>query len=859
MTTYNTGNPIGSTAVKDLYDNAENLDTAVNDTSRDTWSDRLGRSRKTMSGMEREFNADQASRDNRFNTFIASSGYQFLGDYASGIEITEYNQIVRDLDGEFWRLSGQVELPYTTTGSGLPEDGSLAPLGDAVLRQQLSDKAQGAAMIGRGVVAVDSIADLLSLPAGQRKEGLQFSVASFYEGKNQGGGIFVWDAGKDKAEADGGMVIDPNNIGTLKEFPDQAGLDFFIENQGEGEGSGCFVRVGGESITGECWGIADDLEVSGALNKMFLATRGFKQKISTHSNNIRITSEVTCYGTGAEFTGTVRFKSYAGSFRILDASGSRTSYQIDLSKVTDIPEMTHKIDFLSEVTVGHYVLINTSEKVNRYAPGQWLQYDKTLPVKIVGEDGLVSCRFPWSVERENITDVTVFEPVPNVSILFSDIVVENDEDQPAVPYYHLIAVRRDSVTLEIKSISSTHPSNRVTGTVTTSGNNVTIQNSKLLSLGASGDLYAVQFSSCVDLRVLGCNDVGNGSAVAGRHGSNTRISGCDFTGRIDDHAGSDMVVSQTKCDHVSFAGADILLKDVVANSYHLLAVRGDTPILRGNVVIEGGAVTNIIDSTASTRILSCSIPATMSGFGYPPSIGDYIKISGVIFSDRETFNNALADCTFLSGSSVPSYVSEGGYVLKPRVVDISNIRGASTLNLRVGFASASLFNNDPRPPIVMYVSQCTARTLLVNGVDLAAGTPDREAWQNTSRANGTVVVRAAGCEIDNLSIDHAAIKSCYLSDSFIKSEVGSLYGSTRTGKQGRGVVSFSNCTFGEGVNVNGRVDEMELLSCRIKDYTNFKPRESKVIRSIGTVVDVTSPETPSIDLLQHVDGSVYQV
>src|SRR5690625_5708491 len=107
MTSYNTGNPIGSKDPRDLYDNAENLDTAVNDVANDTWSDRLGRSRKTMSGMERQFDAaedyrestfsltqadkqsrfdaDQDDRDARFNAFIASSGYQLLGDYAADI------------------------------------------------------------------------------------------------------------------------------------------------------------------------------------------------------------------------------------------------------------------------------------------------------------------------------------------------------------------------------------------------------------------------------------------------------------------------------------------------------------------------------------------------------------------------------------------------------------------------------------------------------------------------------------------------------------------------------------------------------------------------------------------------------
>lgn len=175
MTTYNTGNPIGSKDPRDLYDNAENLDTAVNDTSRDTWSDRLGRSRKTMSGMEREFNADQASRDNRFNTFIASSGYQFLGDYAAGIEITEYNQIVRDADGEFWRLSGQVELPYTTTGAGLPEDDSLTPLGDAVLRQELANPDMGAAMIGFTQEGIGAVAQTLE----NKVRSVEFSFDDF--------------------------------------------------------------------------------------------------------------------------------------------------------------------------------------------------------------------------------------------------------------------------------------------------------------------------------------------------------------------------------------------------------------------------------------------------------------------------------------------------------------------------------------------------------------------------------------------------------------------------------------------------------------------------------------------------------
>jgi len=61
MTTYNTGNPVPSTAVKDLYDNAENLDAGING-SAPTWSDRLGRTRRSWDGLTAEI--DEFIADN---------------------------------------------------------------------------------------------------------------------------------------------------------------------------------------------------------------------------------------------------------------------------------------------------------------------------------------------------------------------------------------------------------------------------------------------------------------------------------------------------------------------------------------------------------------------------------------------------------------------------------------------------------------------------------------------------------------------------------------------------------------------------------------------------------------------------
>src|SRR5690554_254901 len=241
MSRNNTGNPIDSKAFPDFQDNVKNLDLAVN-SQEDSWEDRFRVDRMTLSSMERaftdaqgqrsaEFEADQAyregafdsaqdSRETRFNDFIASSGYQFVGDYGPGIEITEYNQLIRDSNGEFWRVSGQVDLPYVTTGAGIPEDDALVPAGDAVLRQDLANPDMGAAMVARGVVAVDSIADLIALPEGQRKEGLRYLVKGYHAGSDVGGGEFYYDPSAHSSEHDGGIAISVS-----KTFPADWGDD----------------------------------------------------------------------------------------------------------------------------------------------------------------------------------------------------------------------------------------------------------------------------------------------------------------------------------------------------------------------------------------------------------------------------------------------------------------------------------------------------------------------------------------------------------------------------------------------------------------------------------------------------------
>lgn len=86
------------------------------------------------------------------------------------------------------------------------------------------------------VVGVDSIK---SLPSADFATG-QYSVTGFYAGSTIGGGVFVWDATRDKADHNGGTVIAPEAVvawdGT------QADLATLLDWTGSGSGSGCYVR-----------------------------------------------------------------------------------------------------------------------------------------------------------------------------------------------------------------------------------------------------------------------------------------------------------------------------------------------------------------------------------------------------------------------------------------------------------------------------------------------------------------------------------------------------------------------------------------------------------------------------------------
>lgn len=144
MTKYHTHNPLGSTDPRDLFDNAQNLDTAINSITAALWQDRFGRKRKTWYGLQKD--AQEA---------IATFGYITLDSFEGGATLKLPNQVLRwKNNGEYYRWDGDFppegkvvqagSTPETTGGINI---GAWLSVGDATLRGNLASES-GAGMVG---------------------------------------------------------------------------------------------------------------------------------------------------------------------------------------------------------------------------------------------------------------------------------------------------------------------------------------------------------------------------------------------------------------------------------------------------------------------------------------------------------------------------------------------------------------------------------------------------------------------------------------------------------------------------------------------------------------------------------------
>ncbi|WP_193133514.1 hypothetical protein [Klebsiella grimontii] len=138
MTRYNTGYPVPSPAMPDVWDNNETIDSFVN-SPENSVTTRTGIVRDTMFGMQKKadeqriaasvalaeqmdsqesaFNAAQTDKEDRFQGFLNSSGYVFLGNYENGpFQFSARNQYIR-YNNQYYRLNAATDVGFITSGT----------------------------------------------------------------------------------------------------------------------------------------------------------------------------------------------------------------------------------------------------------------------------------------------------------------------------------------------------------------------------------------------------------------------------------------------------------------------------------------------------------------------------------------------------------------------------------------------------------------------------------------------------------------------------------------------------------------------------------------------------------------------
>lgn len=121
MTTFATNNPRGSVDPRDLFDNAQNFDTAINTITAALWQDRFGRNRHTWYGFEGMALKTINDIKDAGKQAIRDIGYTSMDSFQAGATLTLPNQILRDTTtGLYYRWDGA--FPKSVPAGSTPEN-----------------------------------------------------------------------------------------------------------------------------------------------------------------------------------------------------------------------------------------------------------------------------------------------------------------------------------------------------------------------------------------------------------------------------------------------------------------------------------------------------------------------------------------------------------------------------------------------------------------------------------------------------------------------------------------------------------------------------------------------------------------
>lgn len=188
-TRYNTGNPIESTDVRDMSDNAKNFDDFANSKSNE-FTDRFGVERKTIHGMNSQFDSQ-----------ILNMGFTRVGTFAAGETLTNLRQtLLWDIadggDGHEYGWSGafpKVVPPLSTPNTtGGVSAGAWVDRSDVALRSELSSPSGPIDFARKGLRDIVSVKDL---PFNAKGDGVTDDSAAIQAAVNSGAEFIYVPAG----------------------------------------------------------------------------------------------------------------------------------------------------------------------------------------------------------------------------------------------------------------------------------------------------------------------------------------------------------------------------------------------------------------------------------------------------------------------------------------------------------------------------------------------------------------------------------------------------------------------------------------------------------------------------------------
>lgn len=544
--TYDTSNePLGSTAVKVLYNNASNLDEALNALVT-SWEDRFGRDRKTWYGFEQDF-----------YQLLQNSGFEtppLIYVDGSPLQVDRPTQLI-SRGGILYSVKLPASFPVDLSGTWAADEPLLVVRGDQSLRQDIL-----AYNKVHDFIVVETVQDVRALPTSMHTRAM---ALGYYEAGDGGGGEFFVDPSELSSSDDGGSVLGngwtrvDKRVLSIKQF----------------------------GAKGD--GITDDFS---AMRRWAEATVKYNADWRIDAGDFFVNGNAPIIlRTGGKAIGTVSVPKNNPDFYIYFQRDS-AGVVIPTDSWGTLVRNSYNINAAN--AIGKNVFLKSTEvladRLNTLEP---YYYCREF-IRVRRKDGTSSSGLACTYTDKTKLVATAFDPSKPITV--ENLLMRITGDGPDATVRPRLLVERDSVTFQGGGISNVKPATGFHhGPIVSQCADVVFIDYRINGASLSPG-YGVQLADTIGVKFLNCEIHGCEHAITGRHNSDVTVWGGSYSDNIDDHwgcrwkiGGGVIVTPPAGNTAVSYAGFDIDIDDITVTGGNLiLGVRTDTPYLGGNVSIK---------------------------------------------------------------------------------------------------------------------------------------------------------------------------------------------------------------------------------------------------------------------------------